>query len=60
MIFLDSDDEEQVNTSESLSDLVRYKFSPGYFACDMVWHCWFSIHPRLQPSRPFSGSDIGK
>lgn len=41
--------------------MVRAKFPPGHFACDLVWHHWFPIHPRLQPARHYSGSqqDIG-
>uniref|UniRef100_A0A183C3E2 SH2 domain-containing protein n=1 Tax=Globodera pallida TaxID=36090 RepID=A0A183C3E2_GLOPA len=53
-------DEEGDHSVGALNELVRCKFRPGHFACEMVWHHWFAIHPRLQPSRTFSGgNDIG-
>ncbi|CAD5216067.1 unnamed protein product [Bursaphelenchus xylophilus] len=39
----------------------RCKYPPGYFACDIVWHHWFEIHPRLQPTNRLhsGGADMG-
>jgi hypothetical protein len=55
-----ADDDDHTTESDVISDIVRYKFRPGHFACPMVWHRWFRIHPRLHACRYAGGtSDIG-
>ncbi|CAD5211766.1 unnamed protein product [Bursaphelenchus okinawaensis] len=65
-----SSDEEDFPVSENDDEGIldtewmhyaRCKYPPGYFACDLVWHHWFEIHPRLQPTNRLhsGGTDIG-
>uniref|UniRef100_A0A914VJL8 Uncharacterized protein n=1 Tax=Plectus sambesii TaxID=2011161 RepID=A0A914VJL8_9BILA len=49
-------DEEDQSESTSLTGQARFKFAPGYFACDMVWHHWYFVHPRLKSTTRVSSS----
>jgi hypothetical protein len=45
--IIDDDDMDVVN---NISVQTRYRFAPNQFACNIMWYCWFFIHPRLRPT----------
>ncbi|KAH7723174.1 hypothetical protein AAVH_09190 [Aphelenchoides avenae] len=46
--------DDEFKSESAVSELVRYKYAPGFFACPMMWHHWFPLHPRLQSSRSYN------
>uniref|UniRef100_A0A915AZ26 Protein SZT2 n=1 Tax=Parascaris univalens TaxID=6257 RepID=A0A915AZ26_PARUN len=47
-----SDDEESDN---ALTGCARVEYPPGHFACGIVAHHYFFVHPRLQQSKQVVG-----
>ncbi|CAJ0586929.1 unnamed protein product, partial [Mesorhabditis spiculigera] len=56
-----SDDDFDVDPSSHLpiKQDARFHYAPGYFACEVQFEHWFTLHPRVRQSRMTNMSGMG-